>query len=191
MLALLVMPLDLAFSLQARGEPGGGFAAAGGAQLGPVTGTFVAATGVPTRLDVRLFGRALKPSKAKKRRQRAAPRASKLSRWVRRELDWVELLEFLMDERRRLLLRWLNLGFEYSSRNVALTGRILAVLSVVSGLLPERVHLRHTPSWELVDRAALSVDGRVRFWPALLFLDSLWFLARTVMLPQKAPQERS
>lgn len=190
-LVAFVVPLDLAFSLQARGDPSGGFAAAGGAQLGPVAGTFVAATGVPARLDVRVFGRALKASKPERLPTSRKPKSSKVSRWAKEKLDWVELLDFLMDARRRLVLHSLDLGFEYSSRNVALTGRILAVLSALSGLLPEPVHLRHAPSWELVDRASLSVDGRIRFWPALFLWDTLWFLARTFMLPQKAAPKRS
>ena len=183
-------PFRLSLSLQARGGADGNFAAAGGAQIGPVTATVVVARGVPLNVGVRVFGRALKTSaKAPKPKPEEPSEPRPTPRWLqnlRSKLELSEVIDYVFGKHRWIGLDWLDLGFDYSSRNVALTGQILAVLCTVSVLLPAKVTLRHNPSWELVDRASVSVDGRFRLRPGLFVCDTLWFLMRTFMLPKRS-----
>lgn len=182
-------PFQLTMSLQARGAEDGHFAAAGGAQLGPLTATLVIARGVPLNVALALFGRRLTSARSRPQQapEPAAPPAT--SPWAERFKARVELssvLDYLLSKRRWIGLDGLELGLEYSSKNVALTGQILAALCAVSALLPSKVTLRHQPSWELVSRANLSVDGRFRVRPGLFICDTLWFLVRTFMLPKRS-----
>lgn len=188
-------PFRLAVSLQARGDADGNFAAAGGAQIGPVTATLVVGRGVPLNVGVRLFGRALKPSPEQPKPDpdpESEPESSEPRpepRWLRTlkaKLELSEVIDYLFGKHRWIGLDGLEVDFDYSSRNVALTGQILAALCVVSAFLPAKVTLRHNPSWELVDRASLSVDGRFRLRPGLFVCDTLWFLMRTFMLPKRS-----
>lgn len=182
-------PFRLTMSLQARGAEDGHFAAAGGARLGPLTATVVVARGVPLTVALAVFGRQFTraPDRSKGEPEPATPRATPY--WGRQFTSKVELsavLDYLLSKRRWIGLEGLELGVEYSSKNVALTGQILAVLCAVSALLPPKVTLQHQPSWELVDRANLSVDGRFRLRPGLFICDTLWFLVRTFMLPKRS-----
>jgi len=187
-------PFRLTMSLQARGADDGNYAAAGGAQLGPVTATVALARGEPLNVVVAVFGRALK-GKPRKEAAEAKPSEpepkspSAASRWLRKlasKIEFSDLLDYLFGKRSWIGLDGLELGFDYSSRNVALTGQIVAALCMVSALLPAKVTLQHQPSWELVDRASLSVDGRFRLRPGLFVCDTLWFLVRTLMLPKRS-----
>ncbi|HEY6727552.1 MAG TPA: hypothetical protein VI197_26130 [Polyangiaceae bacterium] len=192
-------PYRLTLSLQARGVEDGHFAAAGGAQLGPLTATVAVARGVPLTVALAVFGRRLTraPNRPEEQRgsepeQPAAP--SVTPRWVQRIKAKIELsavLDYLLGKRRWIGLDGLELGLEYSSKNVALTGQILAALCAVSALLPAKVTLRQQPSWELVDRATLSMDGRFRVRPGLFICDTLWFLVRTFMLPSRPALRRA
>lgn len=186
-------PFQLTMSLQARGAEDGHFAAAGGAQLGPLTATVVVARGVPLDLALAVFGRRLThaprapEAESESESGPAAPRPLPL--WVRNLVSKIELsavFEYLFSRRRWIGLDGVELGLDYSSKNVALTGQILAALCAASALLPAKVILRQNPSWELVDRASLSVDGRFRLRPGLFICDSLWFLVRTLMLPKRS-----
>lgn len=198
LLTLFFWPYRLTMSLQARGAEDGYFAAAGGAQLGPLTATVVVARGVPLKVALAVFGRSLggsssrpKPvtssgSKPEVARDHAVPRSS--GSWGQRfkaKLELSAVLDYWLSKRRWIGLDELELGLEYSSKNVALTGQILAALCVMSAFLPSKVTLRQQPSWELVDRANLSVDGRFRVRPGLFVCDTLWFLVRTFMLSKR------
>jgi len=191
-------PFRLSLSLQARGGADGTFAAAGGAQIGPVTATLVVARGVPLNIGVQLFGRALNRSPKQPKPQsepEPEPESDEPSgprpapRWLRKlasRLELSQVVDYLFGKRRWIGLDGLEVDFDYSSRNVALTGQILAALCAASAFLPAKVTLRHNPSWELVDRASLSVDGRFRLRPGLFVCDTLWFLMRTFMLPKRS-----
>jgi len=188
-------PFRLAVSLQARGGADGNFAAAGGAQLGPVIATIVVARGVPLNVGVTVFGRALKPS-PKQPKPKPEPESESepseprpLPRWLQSltsKLEPSQVIDYLFSKRHWIGLDGLEVDFDYSSRNVALTGQILAALCAISALLPAKITLRHNPSWELVDRASLSVDARFRLRPGLFVCDTLWFLMRTLMLPKRS-----
>lgn len=183
-------PFRLAVSLQARGGADGNFAAAGGAQIGPVTATLIVARGVPLHVGVTVFGRALKASTKEPKPKPEAPSEPRSApRWLQNlasKLELSRVVDYLFRKHRWVGLDGLELDFDYSCKNVALTGQILAALCTVSALLPAKVTLRQNPSWELVDRASLSVDGRFRLRPGLFVCDTLWFLLRTFMLPKRS-----
>jgi len=182
-LALLLLPVNLTFSLQARGEPTGGYAAAGGAGLGPVSVTCVAAQALPLRFEVHVLGKKLRSRRAA-RQTRAEKSSAGKPGWLAR-VDPLDFALFLLDERRRIALGWLRVRVEYSFANVATTGRVLAALCALSALLPERIHFEQHPSWQLESRASLAVDGRIRLWPGRLALDTLWFLVQSRMLAER------
>lgn len=190
---VLLLPIGLSISLQARGAADGNFAAAGGAQLGPLTATLVVARDVPLRIGVSVFGRQLKRSLPAPKDEPSEPTQPRDSPpWLERlrsKIGLSEVLDFLLGRQRWIGLDGLDVDVDYSSKNVALTGQILAVMCVASALLPSKVTLHHHPSWELADRASLSIDGRFRLWPALFVCDSLWFLVRTVMLPKRPDED--
>jgi len=189
LLVLCLVPVRVAFSLQARGEPEGDYAVAGGGQVGPFATTFVLAHQTPLQVEVRLFGRRLLGPKREKRQPSRQPATRQLPAWVKRRLDPVELALFLGDERRRLALEWLTIDIDYSFRNVALTGQLLAALCALSALLPPSVQLRQHLSWDLAGRARLALDGRLRVWPGLFVIDSLRFLRQASMLPKSRVSE--
>src|SRR5258708_40115477 len=90
------------------------------------------------------------------------------------------------DEDRLFQVRSLIVDLEYSFRDVALTGRILAALYMLSAVLPEVCEIRQTPSWESEDRVALGVDGQFKIWPGRLLLSVLRFV-----LKQRSEARRS
>ncbi len=183
---LLVVPIDIAVSLQARGEPEGDFAVAGGGKVGPFAATFVVARGVPLTTELRVLGRSFAPRAFGSKRKRQTEQKPERRRRTRpRWVDPFDLFWFLFEERRRITLRWLDVALDYSFENLMLTGELLASVSVLTGLLPARVHLRHTPRWELEDRAALVADGRFRLWPGLLLVDTLRFVMQSRMLSSR------
>lgn len=198
LVTLFFWPFQITMSLQARGAPDGQFAAAGGARFGPLTATVVIARGVPLNVGLVVFGHRLNRTSPRAQDHRpldrahepeAAPPPPTTPRWVERLVSRLELslvLDYLFSGRRWIGLDGLDVGLDYSSRNVALTGQILAALCAASALLPSKVSLRHNPSWELVDRALLSVDGRFRLRPGWFVCDTLWFLMRTFMLPKRS-----
>jgi hypothetical protein len=108
-----------------------------------------------------------------------------LARFFQR-LDPLEALWSGWEKERVFEVRSCELDVEYSFRDVALTGQILAGMYLLSGVLPERYVITQTPSWNSEDRLALAVDGRFRIWPVRLALDVLGFV-----LKQRSAARRS
>jgi hypothetical protein len=193
---LVFVPVRLRFTLQARGEPSGFWALAGGAQVGPLAASGVAAKGVPAHLNLHAFGKKLwhkrlaelaepqpEPEDAADTpKERALSRAktgySKLERW----LDPGDLLFFLVGERRRIVLEPTLIELEYGFRDIALTGKMLGAIYALSPLLPAPIVVRQVPHWESTDRAALAASGAIRLWPGLLVVDAAWYLIRNVKI---------
>lgn len=194
---LLLLPLRVRFSLQARGEPNGFWALAGGAQLGPVAASGIAAKGVPAELAVHVFGKRLwrkrlaelgaRPEQAEQaeaepeRRPGLAERYRKLERW----LDPVDLFFFLVSERRRIRLEPTVVDLEYGFADIALTGKLLGAIYAITPLLPAPLLVRQAPSWESLDRASLAGSGSIRFWPGLLIVDAAWYLIRNAKIRRR------
>ena len=182
LIVLWLARVDLTFNLQARGEPDGGYAVAGGAKVGPFLGTFVLAQQVPPRFELLFLGRPL--------RGLCAPQTS-AELWDRIKVpsDPGALIRFLLDEKRRFRWQRLDIDLEYSFRNVALTGQLVAAIAVVSAALPAPIRVRQTPSWELTSRALVAVDAALRLWPGLIAWDGLRFWVRRLML-RRGEQKR-
>jgi len=201
LLVLVVrVPLSLSSNVQAKADPSGAWAVAAGLGLGPFAMSAIAAAGVKPFLTCHVFGKQLArlPLSRWVRRQprpmptelESAPSAeadehaplSRLERGVAglfRSLDPIDaVLTFFWEKGRIFQVRSLVIEVEYSFRDVALTGRILAALYVLSALLPEQYELRQTPSWESEDRVAFGADGRFKIWPGRLLLDVLRFVLK-------------
>jgi hypothetical protein len=192
LLAYLV-PVSFNTSLQGRAEPSGGWAVAFGLGVGPIALSAIAAAGVAPFMTCHVFGRKLVrlPLSRWLRRSRApvtddakpSPKAVTLSRFEQsvgrflRALDPLETALAWWEKERVVEARSLVVDLEYSFRDVALTGRILAGLYVLSAVLPGHWQINQTPSWGSEDRVSLEVDGRFRVWPGRLLLD----LARFVL----------
>jgi hypothetical protein len=95
-----------------------------------------------------------------------------------RSLDPVETVLSWWEKERVFEVRSLVLDAEYSFRDVALTGQILAGLYVLSGVLPERWVINQRPIWETEDRVLLVADGRFRIWPGRLLVDLVGFVLK-------------
>ncbi|MEZ4223650.1 MAG: hypothetical protein R3B13_22060 [Polyangiaceae bacterium] len=195
-LALITLRLDLSFSAQARGEAEA-WAAAGGLQLGPFTASAVAARGVPPRAELLAFGRrvgSLPRAQAKEeeetepedstidRAKRSLARGRRAADILERRFGLGEVLEFMLSERRRLAFRRCDLDLAYSFRDVILTGKLLAALNVLSGVVPPPIRIRQQPSWAWEDKLDASLAGTISIWPGRLLVDSLWFVVRKVRL---------
>jgi len=202
------LPISLSSNLQARAEPSGNWVLALGVGLGPIALSAIGARGVKPFFTCHVFGKQLlrlplsrwlqssaTESERKPREPRTEPRKlTPLERAVGRffrNLDPLAALEAWWERRRVFEVRSLELDLRYSFRDVALTGRILAGLCVLSGVLPERYVINHTPSWDSEDRLELTADGRFRIWPVRLVVDLLRFVlkqtsaARRSVLPAK------
>ena len=198
---LLLLPLRLRFSLQARGEPSGFWALAGGVQLGPLAASGVAAKGLDAQLALHAFGRKLWGKKLAELGAREAepeepeaepePEPAGLSqmaeryRSLERWLDPTDLLLFVAGERRRIQLEPTVVDLEYGFRDIALTGKLLGAIYALSAMLPAPLIVRQTPSWESLDRASLAGSGSIRFWPGLLVVDAAWYLIRNVKIRRR------
>jgi hypothetical protein len=198
-LLLLFVPVRLLVSAQGRGDPSGAWALAAGGQLGPFVASGVGARGVTPRVELRLFGRkvwstelgelfAPTPESAESSERRfdhavevARARYSRLERWF----DPMEVGLWLLDERRRLRVDRMVVELRYSFQDVALTGKIMAAVYVLSGLLPPQLELRQEVSWESVDRASAALDGRIKLRPGLILVDSALFVLRRVKLRKR------
>jgi len=203
-LVLLALPIRVRLRLQGKGEPNGFWALAGGAQVGPAAASGVAAQGVEPLAQLHVFGRKLWEKKLlellardpdededEKRslRQRGEQAISKLSdryRALERRLDPVELLFFVVRERRRIRIETLVIELEYSFVDIALTGKLLGAIYAFSAVLPDPVVVRQTPSWESVDRVSFAGSGCIKVWPGLLLVDSAWFLIRNVRVRRRS-----
>jgi len=186
-------PVALSANLQARAEPSGSWVVAIGVGLGPLALSAIAAHGVEPFLTCHVFGKQLLRlpmsrwwSRARAEPKSLEPRAesSKLSRAERAlgrffaNLDPLEAVSAWWERKRVFEVRSLELDVRYSFRDVALTGQILAGLCVLSGVLPERYVLHHTPGWDSEDRLALAADGRFRIWPLRLLVNVLRFVLK-------------
>lgn len=194
LVGITFLPLRLRFSLQARGEASGFWALAGGAQVGPVAASVVAARGVPAHVNVHAFGKKLwhkrlaelaerRPDEAPEEPPppRVAARYRKLERW----LDPTDLFFFLVHERRRIELEPTEIELEYGFRDIALTGKLLGAIFALTPLLPAPLVVRQVPHWESIDRAALAGSGSIRARPGLLIVDVAWYLIRNVKVRRR------
>jgi hypothetical protein len=184
------VPMTLSANVQGKAEPSGAWALACGLGVGPVALSAIAAGGIKPFLTCHVFGKQLVrvPLSRWVRRQRprvesAPPELDReaeapapLSGFERRVAGWFRSLDPLemalswWDEERIFRISSLVLDVEYSFRDVALTGRILAGFYMLSAVLPAVCEIRQTPSWESEDRVALGVDARFKIWPGRLLL---------------------
>ncbi len=194
LLLAFVVPVSLSSSLQGRAEPSGGWAVALGLGLGPIALSAIAAAGVAPFVTCHVFGRQLVRlplsrwiRRAHKLESAEANPGTPSVTWSRlehsiarffRALDPLETVLSWWEKERIFQVRSLVVDVEYSFRDVALTGRILAGLYVLSAVLPEHWQVNHTPSWEYEDRLSLAVDGRFRIWPGRLLLDLAGFVLK-------------
>jgi hypothetical protein len=175
---LLLLPFRIDLSFEARGEPSGSWAIAGGGAGGPFGVTGVLAREVPLTLQVRVLGWTVKTLQPTGKKPLSLQEAARDIEKARGRADWLSIGHWLIGEQKRLELERLDIELEYSFENVVLTGQIIAATSIVAGFMPPPVRLRSAPSWDLVDKAALSVDGRLKVWPGLFLVDALRFLAK-------------
>jgi hypothetical protein len=200
--------VTLSCSAQGKAEPSGAWAVACGLGCGPFALSAIAAHGVKPCLTCHVFGkqlarlplsRWLRPRRQRRASAEAAtnsepeaalePRLSRFERGVAglfRSLDPLETLLEWSQRERSFQVRSLSVEVNYSFRDVALTGRILAGLCMLSAVMPGVCQLRQTPSWESEDRASLGVDGSFKIWPGRLALDVAGFV-----LNQRSKARRS
>lgn len=180
--------------LRAQGEPSGAWAAAFGVALGPVAVTSLLARGVPLRVDVFCFGRRLaaprrRPAGAKPSAEATtqAPGGPAPSEELDGEVkSGPSLVERLREGKRYLSLALrveplvridgLDVDCSYGFRDVALTGRFVAVLSVLGALLPRRVILRQTPLWDGPERWTIQAQGRIGIVFGLVLVELLRYM---------------
>lgn len=198
LLLLARLPVTLSSNLQAKAEPSGAWAVACGLGLGPFALSAIFASGVKPFLTCHVFGRKLarvplarwarrRPEKREVTTEPAAAETEPdmpLSRFERgaseffRTLDPVDALLSWWEKKRMFQIRSLIVEVDYSFRDVALTGRILAALYVLSAVLPEACEIHQTPSWESEDRVGLGVDGAFKIWPGRLLLAIAQFVLK-------------
>jgi hypothetical protein len=189
------LPVSLSSNLQARAEPSGSWVLALGIGIGPIALSALGAQGVKPFLTCHLFGKQLvrlplgrwlerARSKAAPAAQESPPRSATSTRIERaltrffRNIDPLEAIWSWWEKERVFEVCSLELDVEYSFRDVALTGQILAGMYVLSGVLPDRYVINQTPSWNSEDRLALAADGRFRIWPVRLLVDVLGFVLK-------------
>ncbi len=164
---------------------------------------------MPAMVVVQLFGRRVvqkrlseigrkQKKKKKKKKKKEAEREpgaraaiararrgyERLERWF----DPLDLALYLLQARRRIVIDRLELDVGYSFTDVALTGKTLAALYVLSGVVPPPIVIRPNPSWESADRADVALSGSIRLFPGLLLVDTVWFVIRRVKLRKGAAQ---
>jgi hypothetical protein len=191
----LFVPARLVVSAQGRGDPSGAWALAAGAQLGPFVASGVGARGVTPRVELRLFGRKLWGDELGRGSDAAPagkPRAEderggigRVARWF--DLDTLGL--WLLDERRRVRVDRMVVQLNYSFQDVALTGKMLGAVYVLSGLLPPPIELRQEVSWDFEDRASAALDAQVRLSAGLILVDSALFVLRNVKLRRSRTEQ--
>lgn len=197
---LVLLPVRLQLSMQGRGDPSGNWMLAGGGQIGPLALSGVGAQGLSPTAQLHLFGKQvwqrplLEPPKTKKEepeRERGAVKSARsayarLSRW----LDPLDLGLFVVRERRRVRVELLEVDLEYSFEDVALTGKVLGAVYMVSGLLPPPIVIRQTPSWESLDQAQVALVGKIRIRPGLVVLDSAIYVVKNLRIRRRKPPAR-
>ncbi|HEV8246619.1 MAG TPA: hypothetical protein VGP93_12660, partial [Polyangiaceae bacterium] len=97
---------------------------------------------------------------------------------------------WLLSERGRVRFE-LDLDLSYSFTDVALTGKMLGGLYMLSPLLPRGIRLRQTPSWDSIDRGALQATGRLRVFAGLVLCDLIWYMLRVRLSRRRAPRPSS
>jgi hypothetical protein len=159
--------------------------------VGPIALSAIAAAGVAPFMTCHVFGRQLARlplSRWLRRSHKSHAGESKpsepltLSRFERSlgrffgGLDPLETALAWWHKERVLAVRSLVVDLDYSFRDVALTGRILAGFYVLSAVLPDHWQINQTPSWESEDRINLAADARLAVWPGRLLLDLIGFV---------------
>ncbi len=189
----LFIPLRLRLRLQGRGDPGGAWALAGAAQVGPVIASGVAARGVVATLRVHVFNRALyertlgellakkdeEEEEEKTPKERVEEAIDRLGD-AHRRLPAQNLLLFVSRERRRIRIELIEVDLGYSFVDIALTGKLLGAIYALSAVLPRQIVVRQRASWDSKDQGEVAASGSIRIWPGLLLVDSLLFLIRNV-----------
>jgi hypothetical protein len=201
LLSLLVfMPWRVELSAEARAEPDGHWAAAGGVALGPFALSGVGARGVPVSIHVYAFGRRkyTRALAAEDEPQELSegdgseaeapatpPRAGRVRRFFSRRFDPIDAVAWLLSEHRRLRFE-VDHDLDYSFRDVALTGKLLGGIYVLLPLLPQGIRLRQRPSWESVDRGALQATGSLKIFAGLVLCDLIWYMLKVRLLPRRS-----
>lgn len=198
-LALVFLPVRLRINLQGRGMPDGGWALAGGAQVGPAAASGLAASGLEPRVQLHLFGREvyqrtltdLLEKKDEPPEERPEGEPSWLDRYDRFErwFDPTAVAKFLLGEHRRVRITRADIDLDYSFADVALTGKVMAALSVLGGVLPPPISLKQKVSWKTQDDATVSIDAEIQAWPGLLVTDVVAFAVRNVRIRRPKPPE--
>ncbi|MEZ4375301.1 MAG: hypothetical protein R3B07_31100 [Polyangiaceae bacterium] len=194
------VPWRLELSIQGRGAPDGTWVLGGGGRLGPVALSAAAARGIQPRAQAHVFGRAVwqrtlgdepKPEaeeddrSLEERLEQVTGGYSRLERWF----DPDALVAFALAERRRVRVKLAQAHVAYSFVDVATTGKLMAALYVLSGVLPPPLLVTQDVSWENEDRAALDLALEARVWPLLLMFDALWFGVRHIKLFKRQASE--
>jgi hypothetical protein len=205
-LAALFVPWRVELSAEARAEPDGFWALAGGLALGPFAVSGAGARGVPSALHLYAFGKRrhsheltgqpAEEPESEAEAERAAAEAepdearppSRFRRFLSRHFDLVDALAWLFAERRRVRLD-VDLEVAYSCRDIALTGRIYAVCCLLVPLLPRGVRFRPAPSWETIDQGRLRASGSVRLFAGLVLWDLFWYMLRRRFAPRRSAPE--
>jgi hypothetical protein len=186
-LAVLI-PVRLSLNLQGRGDPSGLWILAGGAQLGPFALSGAAGRDVPSVMQAHILGRRVWPRPAGPSKRESSPEQRPGKQRSRRRLDPLDFALFLVQERRRVRVDRLDVDLEYSFADVALTGKMMGAIFMLSAVLPPRIVVRQRSSWESVDKASLALSGSLRVFLVLLLLDVLSYRRKTT---KRAPRRAS
>lgn len=193
-LALLVVILGLSRvflegELRAQGNPDGSWFAVVGAATGPLAIASVASHATPLRLELFCFGRRVwvhrksrtpaperptVPSEDSKKPSKLAELAA--SYFGTSPEDLMRHAEFALSLRRYVGNESLAVEVVYGFRDVALTGRIVAALSVLSAVLPRTTTLVHQPLWEGGERWEVRGKGKIGLWPGRALARVLWYM---------------
>jgi hypothetical protein len=210
LLLLLVAQLPLTFgcNVQGKAEPSGAWAVACGLGLGPIALSAIAAAGVKPFLTCHLFGKQIArlplsrwvrrrarvaATQAEPKPEHEAETETRLTRFEHgfaawfRSLDPLEIVLACWENERLFRVRSLVLELDYSFRDVALTGRILAGLYMLSAVLPDVCEIHQTPHWESEDRLSLGADAQFKLWPGRLLLS----IGRFVLKHRSEARERA
>jgi hypothetical protein len=183
----VVIPVRLSLNLQGRGEPSGVWILAGGAQLGPLALSGAAGRDVPSVMQAHVLGRRVWQRPAGPSKREPSPEQRSRKQRLRRRLDPLDFALFLVRERRRIRVDRLDVDLDYSFADVALTGKMMGAIFMLSAVLPPRIVVRQRSSWESVDKAALHLSGSMRVFFVLLILDVLSYRRKsTKRVPRRA-----
>jgi len=190
-MTVLIWPWRLAIAVQARGEPDGHWALAGGAEVCGCSASLAAARGVPVVTDVRVLGRrVLRPRRSEGEETRPMlgslrERWEGLGRWV----DPADLSEFLVEEASRVSVEDVDGSVRLGLRDVALAGELAGVLAIASALAAPFGRLRHDIDWSGEERVEASLSFALRFSPARILADTARFALRSIHLSRRTHPE--